>query len=65
MVDIYSDTWRAVEAFIKEQREQAIKSLIADTQSERQRGAIEVLELLESLADKDEVEQPIAEERYF
>jgi len=65
MVDIYSDTWRAVEAFIKEQREQAIKSLIADTQSERQRGAIEVLELLESLADKDEVEQPIAEERYI
>jgi len=65
MVDIYSDTWRAVEAFIKDQREQAIKSLIADTQSERQRGAIEVLELLESLADKDEVEQPIAEERYI
>ena len=65
MIDIYSDTWRAVEAFIKEQREQAIKSLIADTQSERQRGAIEVLELLESLADKDEVEQPIAEERYI
>jgi len=65
MIDIYSDTWRAVEAFIKEQREQAIKSLIADTQSERQRGAIEVLELLESLVDKDEVEQPIAEERYI
>lgn len=65
MVDIYSDTWRAVEAFIKEQREQAIKNLIADTQSERQRGVIEMLELLESLADKDEVEQPIVAERYI
>lgn len=65
MIDIYSDTWRAVEAFIKEQREQAIKNLIADTQSERQRGVIEMLELLESLPEKDEVEQPIAEERYI
>lgn len=51
MIDRNSATWKAVEQFIKEQREQAVNQLIADYKSEQQRGALKTLEALEALAN--------------
>jgi hypothetical protein len=53
-VDPYSLTWKAVESFITEQRNEAVEMLIADRESERQRGALVVLERLQALASQEE-----------
>jgi hypothetical protein len=53
MIDPHSLTWKAVEKFIAEQREDCVNYLIADRDSERQRGALIVLEKLEGLAEAE------------
>ena len=52
MVDPHSSTWKAVLQFINQEGEDAISALVADQDSEQQRGALKVLERLSKLADK-------------
>lgn len=49
MVDRNSLTWKAVEKFIRDERKDAIDMLVADKDSDKQRGALIILERLESL----------------
>ena len=49
MIDPHSATWKAVEEFIAEERKDCIDFLIADRNSDRQRGALALLEKLEGL----------------
>jgi hypothetical protein len=51
MIDRHSATWRAIEKFIAEERKDCIDFLIADRDSERQRGALALLEKLEGLVE--------------
>ena len=53
-VDPHSLTWKAVEKFIEEQRDEAVEMLIADRDSERQRGALIVLERLRAIGSQEE-----------
>lgn len=53
-VDRHSLTWKAVEKFIEQQRSEALEMLIADRDSERQRGALIVLERLGAIASQEE-----------
>ena len=48
-IDTHSLTWKAVEKFIEQEKDDAIDYLIADRDSERQRGALALLEKLETL----------------
>mgnify|MGYP003627769015 FL=1 len=48
-IDTHSLTWKAVEKFIEQEKDDAINYLIADRDSEKQRGALIVLEKLETL----------------
>ena len=48
-IDTHSLTWKAVEKFIEQEKDDAIDYLIADRDSEKQRGALIVLEKLETL----------------
>jgi hypothetical protein len=48
-IDAHSLTWKAVEKFIEQEKDNAIDYLIADRDSERQRGALALLEKLETL----------------
>lgn len=45
-----SSEWKAVKAFIKSEREDALTRLIADESSEQQRGILRVLDKLKDLA---------------
>jgi len=58
MIDKHSPTWRAVEAFCAQERQDSIDYLIADRYSERQRGVIAVLDKLLALAS-DETEESL------
>lgn len=53
MIDKHSLTWKAILKFIDEERIDAIQFLIADRDSDRQRGALAVLEKLEKLSESD------------
>tara|TARA_R110002072_G_C7754624_1_gene517794 strand:- start:255 stop:428 length:174 start_codon:yes stop_codon:yes gene_type:complete len=53
-IDAHSLTWKAVEKFIEQEKDDAIDYLIADRDSERQRGALALLEKLETLGRKSE-----------
>ena len=48
-IDKHSLTWKAVEKFIEQEKDDAVDYLIADRDSERQRGALAVLEKLQML----------------
>lgn len=48
-----STTWKAVQAFIKSEKEDAISRLIADEKPEQQRGIIQALSRLDKLADEE------------
>lgn len=61
-IDTRSETWEAITAFAKQERKDAIESLIGDRSSEQQRGAIDVLDKLLALADKPD--KPIVENDY-
>ena len=41
--------WKAIEKFIEQEKDDAVDYLIADRDSERQRGALVILEKLETL----------------
>tara|TARA_E500000178_G_scaffold347430_1_gene400729 strand:+ start:592 stop:765 length:174 start_codon:yes stop_codon:yes gene_type:complete len=51
MIDPYSATWKAIEKFIAEERKDCIDFLIADRDSDHQRGALALLEKLEGLIE--------------
>lgn len=51
MIDKHSATWRAVTEFAEAEYSTAVEMLIADRDSERQRGIIHVLHRLAGLAD--------------
>lgn len=53
-IDPHSLTWKAVLRFIEAEREDAVNYLIADRESERQRGVLAVLERLETLERADD-----------
>jgi len=53
-IDAHSLTWKAVEKFIEQEKDDAIDYLIADRDSERQRGALALLEKLETLGRQSE-----------
>lgn len=50
-IDPHSATWRAVQAFVQQEMQDAIDQLIEDHLSEQQRGALKVLDRLSSLTD--------------
>lgn len=54
MIDKNSATWKAIENFIKQEKQDCIDFLIADRDSDRQRGSLAVLEKLENIADSEE-----------
>ena len=51
-IDIHSDEWQVIQKFIDVNRKDAIKSLIDDDQSEKQRGILSLLERLETLPEQ-------------
>lgn len=51
MIDPHSATWKAIKKFIDEERQDCIDFLIADRYSDRQRGALALLEKLEGLTE--------------
>jgi hypothetical protein len=53
-IDINSLTWKSVLKFVEQERQDAIQMLIADRDSERQRGALVILERLEALASLED-----------
>ena len=53
MIDVHSATWKAIEKFIANQRKDCVDFLIADRDSDQQRGALLMLERLEGLAEAD------------
>lgn len=53
MIDVNSATWKAIEKFIASQRKDCVDFLIADRNSDQQRGALLMLERLEGLAEAD------------
>lgn len=55
MIDPHSLTWKTVVGFISDRRIEAIEMLIADKNSEQQRGALIVLDRLLQLADEPEI----------
>tara|TARA_B100001057_G_scaffold151071_1_gene151000 strand:+ start:975 stop:1184 length:210 start_codon:yes stop_codon:yes gene_type:complete len=60
-IDKHGSTWRAVEKFIESERADCLAFLIADRDSEKQRGALLMLDRLEALVDPDRAqpEEPI------
>ena len=54
MIDKNSVTWKAIEKFVEQERKDCIDFLIADRDSEKQRGSLMILEKLENLADSEE-----------
>lgn len=53
-IDIHSLTWKSVLKFVEQERQDSIQMLIADRDSERQRGALVILERLEALASLED-----------
>lgn len=48
-IEVHSASWRAVEAFIAREKQDAIDMLVADKQSEQQRGILKMLDKLQEL----------------
>lgn len=53
-IDKHSETWLAVTEWARSQRQEAIESLIADQESERQRGKIDLIDQLLCLTDTED-----------
>ena len=62
-IDPNSRTWKEICKFVDEEKAKAIKALIADSDSERQRGILACLERLSKLA-KTEPDEIITEVNY-
>lgn len=62
MIEKHSLTWQHVIDFVARERQTAVDMLIADKNSERQRGAITVLERL--LAEADDPDEKVIEDDY-
>jgi hypothetical protein len=53
-IDKHSDTWLAVVGWAKQQRAEAINALIADQDSEQQRGRIDLIDQLLCLTETED-----------
>lgn len=62
-IDKHSDTWQAVTDWARQQRQEAIEQLIADRESERQRGKIDLLDQLLTLTNTSSI-PPIVADNY-
>lgn len=51
MIDVYSETWKEITKFAESEREEAVNFLIANQDSEQQRGIIKLLDRLVGLVD--------------
>ena len=60
MIDVHSPTWQAIRKFVDKELEDAIHSLVADLDSDKQRGAIHVLDRLLKLPD-DPIEMVVSD----
>jgi len=56
-IDIHSSTWKEIERFAASEREDAIALLVADRDSDKQRGALIILERLVALAGREDDQQ--------
>ncbi|MHB0775422.1 hypothetical protein [Halomonas sp. WWR20] len=63
MADInkHSETWQAVTEWARQQRQDAIEQLIADRESEQQRGKIELLDQLLNLTNTSSIPPVVAD----
>lgn len=62
-IDKHSMIWRRVLKFIEDERSEAVKLLIDDSDSEQQRGIIFILDKLKELPD-DRTIEPIKTDTY-
>jgi hypothetical protein len=53
-IDVNSSTWREIQKFISAERDDAISMLIADRDSERQRGILLAMDKLEALVPSED-----------
>ncbi|GAB2799065.1 hypothetical protein GCM10027040_27610 [Halomonas shantousis] len=60
-IDKHSDTWRAVTEWARQQRQEAIDMLIADRDSEQQRGKIELIDELLKLTKEASIPPVVAD----
>lgn len=63
-IDIHSDTWEAISATLKAERNKAIGNLINNRDSDKQRGRIELIDQLLKLPDTPKHE-PIKQDTYL
>lgn len=63
-IDIHSDTWEIIKSHLKQDRDKAVKNLIADRDSDKQRGRIELIDQLLKLPDTPKHE-PIKQDTYL
>lgn len=59
-IDINSATWKAVLRFIESETQEAVEMLVADKESDQQRGIIHVLDRLSHLPN-DPIEKVVAD----
>lgn len=64
MIDIHSSTWEAITATLTEQRDKAVKALIADRDSDKQRGKIELIDQILKMPNLPERE-PVEQDTYL
>lgn len=62
-IDVHSLTWKTVLKFAEAQRKEAVAELIADINSNQQRGKIEILDALIGL-HKEEQEEIVHTDNY-
>lgn len=63
-INIHSDTWATIVTRLKDERSKAVNNLIADRDSDKQRGRIELIDQLFKLPDTPKHE-PIKQDTYF
>lgn len=63
-INIHSDTWATVTATLEAEREKAVKNLIADRDSDKQRGRIDLIDQLLKLPDTPKHE-PVKQDTYL
>lgn len=63
-IDIHSDTWEIITTTLKSERDTAVKHLINDRDSDKQRGKIALIDKILSLPDKPK-DTPITQQPYL
>ncbi|MBJ2129065.1 hypothetical protein JC525_08960 [Alteromonas sp. IB21] len=63
-IDIHSDTWALLTDTLNAERSKAVKNLIADRDSDKQRGRIDLIDQLLKLPDTPK-QAPIKQDTYL